>query len=228
MRLAKGVKQRGPAKELGLVLSPGVVFKGFRHGLRLLLPAEGDFGAVRDDLAGKLEASGEFFHGAKVLLDQSLRLLLPEEVEVVRTLLEQHGVEMIEPEISQDKSAPDQGEQTLTVRAPVRSGQRVAASGNILILGDVHPGAEILAGLDVIVMGVARGTIAAGLVSGREARVVAFQLRPSLLRLGDVVARFSENESVWGAEEARVQGEGIIVEPFRGWQRAKTRAARKN
>ena len=204
-----------------------MVFKGFRHGLRLILPAEGDFGSVCDDLAGKLTASGEFFRGARVLLDQSLRLLLPEELEVVRSLLVHHGVELIEPEIGPGESL-SAGEPTLTVRVPVRSGQRVVTDGNVLILGDVHPGAEILAGQDVIVMGEARGMIAAGLTSGREAKVVAFQLRPSLLRLGDVVARFSGTGPSWGAELARVQDGSIVVEPFTGWQQPKTRGSRKS
>lgn len=227
MPLARGARQRGPAEDLGLHASPGVVFKGFRQGLRLVLPAEGDFRSVCNDLQGKLAASGDFFRGAKVLLDQSLRLLLPGEVEILRTMLSQHGVELdAVPETLTQPEGGD-GEPTTTIRAALRSGQRLVAEGNALILGDVHPGAEILAGRDVIVLGSAKGVIAAGLTSGREAMVFAFQLRPSLLRLGDVVARFSGAGPSWGAEVAVVQGENIVLEPFTGWQRPKTRRTRK-
>lgn len=227
MALARGARQRGPAEKLGLRTSAGVVFKGYRQGLRLILPAEGDFGAVCTDLQGKLAASGDFFRGAKVLLDQSLRLLLPGEIEILRAMLLQHGVELDTSSEALAEPEDGNGESTTTVRSPVRSGQRVVAEGNALILGDVHPGAEILAGRDVVILGAARGVIAAGLTSGREAMVFAFQLRPSLLRLGDVVARFAGAGPAWGAEVAVVQGETIVIEPFTGWQRPKTRRPRK-
>lgn len=109
----------------------------------------------------------------------------------------------------------------------MRSGQSVSSDGNVLILGDVHPGAEVLAGRDLVVLGVAHGTITAGLVSGREATVFAFQIRPSLLRLGDLVATCPGSGPAWRAEVARVREDRIVVEPFAGWQRTSTRRPRK-
>ena len=109
----------------------------------------------------------------------------------------------------------------------VRSGQCVRADGNVLILGDVHAGAEVVAGRDVIIMGAAKGRITAGLISGRDAQVFAFVLRPSLLRLGDQLARSPGGDPFWRAEVARVRQGQIIVEPFTGWQREKARRLRK-
>ncbi|MCL6614017.1 MAG: septum site-determining protein MinC [Firmicutes bacterium] len=114
-------------------------------------------------------------------------------------------------------------EAMVAVRAPIRSGQCVETEGTLLVLGDVHPGAEIRAGRDVIVMGSARGAIAAGLVSGREAQVFAFALRPTLLRLGDLVARAPAAGPSWRPEIARIRDGQIVVEPFTAWLRTKAR-----
>lgn len=204
-----------------------MAFKGCRQGLRLVLPPDGDFQSICAGLAERLSAAGEFFRGAKVLLDQSGRLLLPQEIQALKKILIGHGLEAVAEEPRGRGLAALPSEATVTVRAPVRTGQRVAADGNILVLGDVHPGAEILAGCDVVVLGTAKGAIAAGLVSGREASVFAFELRPSLLRLGDLVARPGGAGPAWRPEIARVREQDIVVEPFTGWQPTKTRRRRK-
>ena len=220
-RLSASKRGRGPEGKLGHLSYPGVAFKGSREGLRLILPAEGDFGEVYAELEGKLADSGGFFRGATVALEPRRRLL-PEETAALRALLKEHGLEVVANKGAKAVSSPS-AEAMVAVRAPIRSGQCVETEGTLLVLGDLHPGAEIRAGRDVIVMGSARGEIAAGLASGRAAQVFAFLLRPSLLRLGDLVARSPGAGSSLGPEIARVRDGRIVVEPFTGWPRAKAR-----
>lgn len=199
-----------------------MIFKGYRQSLRLILPAAGDFPSLRMDLLAKLTASGDFFRGAKVMLDQSQRLLEPEEMVIVKTLLRENGVEIMEPDAAaQPQSVP--GETTLTCRGAVRGGQKVVTTGNVLVLGDLHPGAEIEAGRDVYILGAARGSIAAGLISGMEAVVIAFSLRPALLRIGECITRSPAAEPLWQAEIARIRDGEIFVEPFTGWKQARSK-----
>ncbi len=194
--------------------------------MRLVLPSQVGFGDILADLRLKLKESGRFFQGGRVLLDQGQRSLLVEEVEALRALLGEYGMELAGQEEVDPAPAPVT-EPAVTVREPVRSGQCLKADGNVIILGDVHAGAEILAGRDVIVMGAARGAIAAGLRSGYDAQVFAFVLRPALLRLGDLVARSPGGGEAWRPEVARVRNGQIIVEPFTGWQRDRARRLRK-
>ena len=58
---------------------------------------------------------------------------------------------------------------TLLVRRTLRSGQRVRFDGNVVVLGDVNPGAEITARGDIVVMGWIRGLAHAG-ADGDDAR----------------------------------------------------------
>ncbi|MGQ9778790.1 MAG: septum site-determining protein MinC [Bacillota bacterium] len=225
-RLVATKKSCGLKEEPGHLSCCGVAFKGSREGLRLVLPMEAEFTEIYAELEGKLRRAGGFFRGATVTLD-SRRRLLPEETTALSTLLQEHGLAVrIPKELSPPPSPPT--EIATTVRAPVRSGQCVEVEGSLLVLGDVHPGAEVRAGRDVIVLGSARGVIVAGLVSGREAKVFAFGLRPSLLRLGDLMARSPAGGPAWRPEIARVQEGQIVVEPFTGWERTKTRRTRKD
>ncbi len=78
---------------------------------------------------------------------------------------------------------------TLLVRRTLRSGQRVRYYGNVVVLGDVNPGAEISAGGDIIVMGWLRGLAHAGAEGNDGAMVSAFRLNPTQLRIGQYIGR---------------------------------------
>jgi septum site-determining protein MinC len=78
---------------------------------------------------------------------------------------------------------------TLLVRRTLRSGQRVRYFGNVVVLGDVNPGAEITAGGDIIVMGWLRGLAHAGAGGNDRAMVSAFRLNPTQLRIGQYIGR---------------------------------------
>ncbi len=78
---------------------------------------------------------------------------------------------------------------TLLIRRTLRSGQRVRFYGNVVVLGDVNPGAEITAGGDIIVMGWLRGLAHAGSEGDGNAIVAAFRLNPTQLRIGEIIGR---------------------------------------
>lgn len=83
---------------------------------------------------------------------------------------------------------------TLFVRRTIRSGQTVNYHGNVVIIGDVNPGAEVIAGGDIIVMGVLRGMAHAGAAGDESAIVAALRLRPTQLRIADVFTRSPDGD----------------------------------
>lgn|GEM_PF-197567 len=84
---------------------------------------------------------------------------------------------------------PDGTAPTLLLRRTLRSGQRVRFHGNVVVLGDVNPGAEIVAAGDIVVMGTLRGVAHAGATGSTEAIVAAFRLQPTQIRVGAVIGR---------------------------------------
>lgn len=99
-------------------------------------------------------------------------------------------------------------------RGTLRSGDRLDSEGDLLVLGDVNPGATVTAAGDVMVWGRLRGVAHAGRQGDRSARIVALQLRPLQLRIADQVARGPEDQPMAGlAEEARVDAGEIVIQP---------------
>ena len=78
---------------------------------------------------------------------------------------------------------------SLLIKKSLRSGQRVKFCGNIIVQGDVNPGAEVIADGNVIVMGTLWGMVHAGAGGDKTASIMAFQLRPTQLRISDHFTR---------------------------------------
>lgn len=106
--------------------------------------------------------------------------------------------------------------ETLLYKGTLRSGQRVDYEGNVVIVGDVNPGAEIKATGDIVILGALRGLAHAG-SNGGEGAVVAFRLAPTQLRIGDVIGRPPEGGPLGREPEvARLKDGMIEIEPLEG------------
>lgn len=78
---------------------------------------------------------------------------------------------------------------TLYLRKTIRSGQSISSDGNIIVIGDVNPGAEIIAKGDITVWGILGGIAHAGSDGNNYARIRALKLNPVQIRIGEVFAR---------------------------------------
>lgn len=108
---------------------------------------------------------------------------------------------------------------TLYIRRTIRSGQSISSDGNIVIIGDVNPGAEIIAKGDVTVWGILAGIVHAGSDGNSFARIRALKLNPVQIRIGDIFARrpdtvnlpFIQKTSEYTPEEAFTHKGSIII-----------------
>ena len=100
----------------------------------------------------------------------------------------------------------------IVVRRTLRSGQMIRYPGSVVVIGDVNPGAEIIAGGDVVVWGRLRGVVHAGAMGDDGAVVCALDLAPTQLRIGNYIARSPDEKRRRRPvpEMARVR-EGMIV-----------------
>ncbi len=96
----------------------------------------------------------------------------------------------------------------------VRSGQRISAPHHLVILGDVNPGAEVMAGGDVIVFGGLLGTAIAGQADRDDSIVLALDFRPTQVQIGGYVAAGLPASPGRTPEFAHVEGGQIVVENY--------------
>ena len=199
-----------------------LVFKGFKHGLRLIVPKDGAFEDLIGELKDRLEKARDFFRGASLIVETKGRSFSWEERSRLEDLLNKHGVSMMldtenetEPsENSPEKSAVSQVP-TMMIKRTLRSGQRMEFNGNVVIKGDVNPGAEVVASGDIIILGALRGIAHAGAGGDIKAEVVAFSFHPVQLRIAGYISRSPEKPIRSSHPEvARVRGETIVVESF--------------
>ncbi len=98
----------------------------------------------------------------------------------------------------------------------VRSGEYLESPGNLLILGDVNPGAKVSAEGNIIIWGRLLGIAHAGSKGNSKATISALQLRPVQLRIAKKVARGPKEKPQLGiAEQARIHSEEIIISPLK-------------
>jgi septum site-determining protein MinC len=93
-------------------------------------------------------------------------------------------------------AAADAAQPCLTIDQPVRSGQIVMFErGDIVIVGHVASGAEVIAGGSIHVYGTLRGRAIAGVRTGEAARIFCSRLEAELIGVG----RHYRTAEDWGA-----------------------------
>lgn len=104
----------------------------------------------------------------------------------------------------------------LFIKKTVRAGQKIHFAGDITVMGDVNPGAEIVATGNIAVFGALRGVAHAGAEGDGSAIVLALELVPTQLRIADCIARAPERKhaAVNFPELARVREGQITIEPY--------------
>lgn len=103
---------------------------------------------------------------------------------------------------------------TLYHRGTLRGGQALHNLGNLVVIGDVNPGAELVASGDIVVFGALRGVAHAGAQGDRTARVIALELAPTQLRIATLIATSDAVSKARGPEHASIADERIVVVPF--------------
>lgn len=96
----------------------------------------------------------------------------------------------------------------LYLRQTLRSGQSVSHMGHLVIVGDVNPGAEVIAEGDITVWGALRGIAHAGINGNTQAEIRALRLEPIQVRIAHAIARSPDrpkkSSGRVGPETARV------------------------
>ena len=103
---------------------------------------------------------------------------------------------------------------TLVLSGRVRSGQSVSAKKHLIILGDVNPGCELVAGGDIIVLGSLLGIAAAGQTENFGAIILALNFRPTQVKIAGIVAAGLPTSGQGVPEYAHVENGTIVVDDY--------------
>ncbi len=217
-----------------------ITLKGTADGI-LLKPRVESWAVVLDAVEDALIDGGSFFRGGRLILDVGPRELSAEQLNAMRVLLTRYGIELWavlsddeqtvhlarshglltripkrkEPKRTLIETAPPEL-QAVFVHRTLRSGQTIRFPGHVTLVGDVNPGAEIVAGGNILVWGTLRGVAHAGAFGDETAVICALVLQPSQLRIAGFIGRSPEKRTrrVSRPEIAKVEDGQIVVEAW--------------
>jgi septum site-determining protein MinC len=212
-----------------------IQIKGLRDGLLVSLD-DAAWSIQRAALIAQVDAQPSFFQGARLALDVSSQILHVNDLVDLRDQLSERGISLWavisespttektaqllgmatriskpRPEESRQFSVEDLGEETaLFLNRTLRSGTRIEFGGHVVVLGDVNPGAEIVAEGNIIVWGRMRGMVHAGCKGNRAAVICALDLSPTQLRIADELAAALNPQAQPKPEKARINENGKL------------------
>lgn len=79
-------------------------------------------------------------------------------------------------------------------RGSLRSGQKIEFEGSLVVLGDVNDGAEVIAGENIVVLGILRGLAHAGAKGNKDAIISASSIEAPQLRISNIVKEREKEE----------------------------------
>jgi septum site-determining protein MinC len=214
-----------------------ITIKGIREGLLIALD-EGEWEEVLPSLVEHLDAQPDFFRGARAILRLGARSLFAADVARLRSLLADRGI-TLQTVLSESESTLNaarslgmetalrtppveetpldtglSGADAVVLRQTLRSGNCVEFPGSVLVLGDVNPGAEIIAGGSVVVWGRLKGTVHAGAEGDETAVVCALDLSPMQLRIAGHIATSPPRRGFSRPETAILRDGQLVAEPW--------------
>ncbi len=199
-----------------------IIIKGNKEGLNVVINMNhfSDFDDMLESLVEKLSQGRKFYKGSTLKITTELKYINERESRKLKEIL-------FDEFLISDCIFQNQEESTGKVftgiyegktkflRKTIRSGQSINYPGNVVIVGDVNPGAEIYAAGNIIVIGTLRGVVHAGTNGNEKAIIAAFKLEPQILQIGNIITRSPEDEvKPQYPEVAKIKNGNIIVEPY--------------
>ncbi len=213
-----------------------VILKLYKEGMIVSLNKKMDFDELKETVEEKFRKSDSFFKGLTLkvgfkgieLSDEQYTIL----IDAVSEVLECKAVLWENPEPLELSEGTDyenytgeqivdnafrisiEDEHTKFYTKTIRSGQLLESDGNIVVIGDVNPGAELVATGNIVIMGTVKGTVHAGAKGNRDAVVTALNLSPTQLRIADVITRSPDGDENHGLvpQIAYIKDNGIFIE----------------
>ena len=235
-----------------MTLSSSLIqIKGLRDGLLVSLGA-GEWDYLQSLLLTQIDARSAFFGGAKLALDVGSHSLRVADMTALRDQLSERNISLWavvseSPQTVQtaqllglatriSKQRPNEisheevkdvgtgkDDAALWAQKTLRSGTRIEYAGHVVVMGDVNPGAEIVASGNILVWGRLRGAVYAGAdvdeqnpAQNAEAFVCALTMTPSRLQIASEIRNPGEDGKSKKAVKILLKNGKFHAEEWRG------------
>lgn len=215
-------------------MKEALVLKSYHNGITLILNEEMPFADILKEIAARFSASRAFFGEAKLALSLEGRTLTrEEEIEILETIHENSDIQVIcivGKDEQTDKfflRALKQVERKLTggpdgqfYKGNLKNREVLEAETSIIILGDVFPGCKVVSTGNIIILGGLYGEAYAGAAGDGNTYVVALEMEPEKIKIGDFKYKSANKQKKWGIRPkvqpkiAYIEDERIVFDPL--------------
>lgn len=184
-----------------------VLIKSNRYGITVILDDQINFDELVADVEEKFKDSAKFFEQAKLAVSfEGRKLTDEEEKRLIKAITDNCELE-IACVVDHNTDREDNFRRVMESTAPLsgtesgqfykgtlRSGQVLESETSVVVLGDVNPGSKVIAVGNIVVLGALKGTAWAGVTGNDKAFVVALEMNPVQIRIGDIIARSTDKK----------------------------------
>lgn len=187
-------------------MNNSVIIKGNKHGIVVVMDENTPFAELKEALAEKFQSAAKFFDKANMAVSFEGRKLSSDEEKEILDIISANSELNIVCVIDNDKMRDEYYKKAVNekleelsahtgqfYKGTLRSGQVLESESSIIVLGDVNPGARVISKGNVVVLGCLKGLVFAGANGNQDAFVVALEMAPMQIRIGDIIARSNDN-----------------------------------
>ncbi len=208
-----------------------ITIKGIKEGLVFLINPELTPQEIRQKLIEIFEEHPNFFQGGKFALQ--INGEEQRDLSAFESICQNYGLTVNhnlhweknrkivlkpsqpDPEpVAEKIHPPVDWEKAQVYPRMVRSGQKIQAPEALIIIGDVHAGAEVEAGGSVLILGTCQGQIRAGRNNIRHSLIAAQKLKSCTLQIGEIKTEISTPWLSPGLQVAYLTQNRIKIETY--------------
>ncbi|HKM35161.1 MAG TPA: septum site-determining protein MinC [Lachnospiraceae bacterium] len=210
-------------------MSDKVIIKSNPYGIRLILDEQLPFPALSNAVAEKFKKIGSFFKDAKMAVSFEGRVMTEkEQLHLAEIIMKNSMVQIVsiidnDPAMEQkmkkgllsgaesilrNEGDKEEGEACADFyKGNLRSGQILESKTSVTIIGDVNPGAKVISGGNIVILGSLKGNAHAGAFGNSNCFIIALDMIPIQLQIGDLIAKSPDREQtakrLWRKEKIR-------------------------
>ncbi|MGN0344222.1 MAG: septum site-determining protein MinC [Lachnospiraceae bacterium] len=187
--------------------SQPVVIKSSKNGINLVLDDKLSFTEILEEIKKKFIDSEKFFKNAHIAISFEGRALSQEEQFEIIEMIQQCTTitiicildhdelmdEVMQRRINayQESHSPQTGQ---FYKGTLRSGQQIESETSMVVLGDVNPGAKVIAKGNIVILGALKGSAYAGANGDSGCFVAALEMDPVQIKIGDHIGRSADKK----------------------------------
>lgn len=215
-------------------MKDAVIIKSFQNGITLLLNEEASMDEILEEIAFKFSEAKNFFGSASMALSiEGKELSDAQEIQILETIKKNSSIKILcivghdentnknfikaLQHVEKRLSSGDEGQ---FYKGSLKNNDVIETENSIVILGDVYPGSAVISSKNIIVLGGLYGEAYAGGNGLSEAYIVALEMEPERLKIGDFKYKTGTKQSKWGIRPkvqpkiAFIKNDKIVMEPL--------------